>query len=553
MNLKTRAILIGLLVLFIAVRLPGLSTPYYQDEYKTAIAAEASLSKASAFLTHPPLTAFLLRADALVFGGENLRVMPLLFGFVSVILLFYVVRRRFDEHAALWAVFLYAISFYGVWSSLMLDTDGAILPALFLAALYCYDRAKGNGETSIRWLLLLGVALIVGLLVKLSFVLVFVVLAADFLFEKRRELTSVHLAYAAMMGVSLIILTGAVFFAVTFLNPAFRVDSMISHALYYVRFSDRNYLQVIIQGSKALFYLSPLLLVPLLFMSKDIMRRAAPFFWYLAFGFVFYFVLFDFSRGALDKYLMFSIIPLSVISGAALSRVLAPRSFDDWMRASGVGVALSVVLLTLLFMSPEVVPLYPKTEWFSRVVHGDWNMLTAFNGGSGPTGFYMSFLFIASSFLVAGTAALVGRARASLLGMTAIVVVCTGVAYSVAFIEEFSFGNVYGSVAAVLGPTITYLETTDGIKRINTHNDIGAYQLKRIGKYDGSHFTAAPQFEAAAQEYFPAFGGAFLVVDVPMLYDGFYRDFFDSCTILFVARSGVITSTVYSACTWTKE
>ena len=55
------------------------------------------------------------------------------------------------------------------------------------------------------------------------------------------------------------------------------------------------------------------------------------------------------------------------------------------------------------------------------------------------------------------------------------------------------------------------------------------------------------------REYLPSFDGAFLVIDIPPLYDGFYRDFFNSCTILFTVRSGAITSTVYSSCTWTKK
>jgi len=553
MNPKMRLILSGLLILFILVRLPGLSTPYHQDEFKTAIAAEASLSEASAFLTHPPLTALLFRADAVVFGGTNLRLLPLFFGLISVGLLFLVVRRRFDEHAALWAVFLYTFSFYGVWSSLMLDTDGAILPTLFLTALYCYDRAKDDTKHARRWVALLVLTLLTGFLVKLSFILVVGVLIADFLFERRRELTFRHIAYIGSIGFSLLFIIGIAFIAVKFLNPAFNIGGMISHALYYVHWSGRSYLQVIIQGIKAVFYLSPLLLAPLLLVSKEVLRRATPFLWYLVLGFVFYFILFDFSRGALDKYLMFMVVPLCVISGATLSQIFASFSAREHAYRVISGILIATALVALLFVSPEVVPLYPKTEWFSRVIHGDWNILTAFNGGSGPVGFYMSFLVIASSFLVAGIAALLGRVRRSLLGIAAVVIVCVGVAYNAAFIEEFSFGKVYGSVEVVLNSTVAYLKTADDIKKVNTHNDIGAYQLKQIGKYDGSHFTAAPQFEAVARTHLPAFEGAFLVIDMPPLYDGFYRDFFKSCRILYTVRSGVITSTVYSSCTWTKE
>lgn len=482
-----------------------------------------------------------------------MRVMPLLVGLISAVLLFFVVRRRFDESTALWSVFLYSISFYGVWSSLMLDTDGAILPALFLAALYCYDRAREteSGHQK-RWLSLLVLVLITGLLVKLSFILVVGVLVADFLFEKRNELTMAHIGYVAASAALFIVLTSAAFAAIKFLNPAFTIDGMITHVLYYMHVSGRNYLQVVIQAIKAVFYLSPLLIVPLLFVSRDMLRKATPLLWYLALGFVFYFVLFDFSRGALDKYLMFTIVPLCVLSGAALSQLFASFSLRDQRRSLVAGVILSVVLIALLYASPETVSLYPKTEWFSRVARMDWNMLTAFNGGSGPVGFYVSFLFIACSFLVVSAVALAGRILKPLLGVAAVVIVCTGVVYNATFIEEFSFGKVYGSTADALNSALVYIVANDNIKSVNTHNDIGAYELKHIGKYK-SHFTAAPQFESIARGYLPAFDGVFLVIDIPPLYDGFYRDFFKSCKILFTARSGVITSTVYSSCTWTKK
>jgi len=551
MNPRIRLLLVGLLILFVAVRLPGLSVPYQQDEFKTAIAAEAGLSEASAFLTHPPLTALIYRADALVFGGEHMRIIPLLFGFISAILLFYVVRRRFNERVALWSVFLYAVSFYGIWSSLMLDTDGAILPTLFLAALYFYDRIRTNSREK-QWIFLLIVTLVTGLLVKLSFVLVVGALVADFLFEKRKELTTKHIAYLGAGGILFIVLTGSVFIAVKFLNPAFALGGMITHILYYVHLSGRNYLQIVIQSIKVIFYLSPILLVPLVFISKSVIKKTTPFLWYLGLGFVFYFILFDFSHGALDKYLMFTTVPLCVVSGAILSQLFASFSLRNHLYSLIAGTILSAVLVALLFVSPEIVPLYPKPAWFSRVMQGNWNMLMSFNGGSGPVGFYMSFLFIACSFIVAGATALAGRIWKSLLGTAAVVIVCTGIAYNAVFMEEFSFGKVYGNTTEVLHSALSYIAAQDAIKSVITYNDIGAYELKHIGKY-ASHFTGAPQFEGLSRDTFPTYKGIFLVADIPPLYDGFYRDFFKSCTILFTVQSGVITSTVYSSCTWTKE
>jgi hypothetical protein len=136
-------VLIGLLVLlvfFVVMRAPALSLTYYQDEYKAVMGAEQTLKEAGSIFLHPPLQALLFRFDAIVFGSELMRVLPLLFGIVSALLLFLVVKRRIDTRAAFFSVFLYAASFYGIWSSLMIDVDGAILPTFFLLALYAYDR-----------------------------------------------------------------------------------------------------------------------------------------------------------------------------------------------------------------------------------------------------------------------------------------------------------------------------------------------------------------------------------------------------------------------------
>src|SRR6185369_6612273 len=98
---------------------------------------------------------------------------------------------------------------------------------------------------------------------------------------------------------------------------------MIDHARSFAHLSGRNYLQVIVQAIKAFYYLSPLLLIPALFVTRERLRRWRFFFIYLFLGFVFYFIIFDFSAGALDKYLMYMIAPLAAISGDVLSAWLS--------------------------------------------------------------------------------------------------------------------------------------------------------------------------------------------------------------------------------------
>lgn len=544
MNKTSHTLLFGILLLFLFVRIPGIHASYYQDEFKNVVASETSLAAASEFFTHPPLTALLLRTDAVIFGGSAMRVLPLLFGILSVLLLFIVVRRRVDERSALWSAALYAVSFYGVWSSLMVDTDGAILPTLFLASVYAYDRLRESQDRKLFWSGLLVLVLVTGLMVKLSFILVIVALLGDVLIEHRQLIRLRHFKIISAGFVGISVFLAIVFFGISFINPFFQFGGMIAHARAYMHFADRNYLQVLVQAVKAVYYLSPLLLAPLVFLSRDLLEKARVFVVYLALGFIFYFILFDFSRGALDKYLMFSIIPLCVLSGVVFSRFLK-KPFLLYQAGIVVGVLSAALVIGAAFVPQAVVPLYPKSAWFLSVLHGHLNVLTPFNGGSGPLGFYVSFLVIflgyLLSFFVVSIGFFIPRWRQGAL----IAVLFVGLSYNALFIEEFSFGKIHGSAPTTLAAALSFIEHSDASKKIITYNDIGAYELSKMGKYAG-RFYAVPQFEAGHKKLFSAYDGQFLVVGIPPLYEGFYSRYFAKCDTLFETHSGVITSTVYT-------
>src|SRR3990167_9085440 len=438
-------LLAGLLIIFVAIRMPGLSLPYHQDEWKNAEMVRTHI--VGGLSAHPPLMELIYRWSGEIVGADHLRLMPLMFGTLSAWLLYSVVRRRAGEVAALYATGLYAVSAYGVLASLMLDMDGTILPAFFLASVYAYDRFRDATSTrvSYAWLSVLALALVAGFLTKLSFVLVLGALVLDYLFEVRHRLTRGLLvraafAAAACAGIAVATIAGAHFFI-----PSFDVSQTVVHALSYVRFEGRGYLQILIQAVKALFYLSPLLLVPLVLASKQALAKNRIFVVYLALGAFFYFVLFDFSQGALDKYLMYTIVPLAAIVGTIFADAL--RGFTVRALSAGVilGAVCAALLVALNFLSPRVMPLYPKTEWISAIGAGNWNILMPFTGGNGPIGFYISFLVIVVGFGVsaalAALARFVPRARGALL----VALIVVGVTFNGIFIEEYIWGRINGS------------------------------------------------------------------------------------------------------------
>ena len=532
--LREYRIVIALLLVFLILRIPGLSLPYHQDEWKN-VSSSSSIESAGAFFAHPPLMQMSFVVGYSILGANNFRVLPLLFSMISAILLFIVVQRRAGRSSALWSLALFVVCFYNILGSLQPDVDGSIVPLFLLLAVYFYDK---------KWLIPLIISCLIGLLFKLSFIIVIGAIVADYLLNnwRDRNIKSSILGIVGIVGFGLLY-TGALYLTKVF-YPAFSIDLMFGHANQFAEGLGRNYLQIVVQGIKAVYYLSPLLIVPLLFTSKETFKKTRIFFLYLIWGAIFYFILFDFSRGALDKYLMFAIVPLSIIVGINISELII-KVRGHISKSIVVGGILSALLILLNFLPQTVAALYPKTEWFSRVLHGHWNVLTPLTGGSGPTGFYVSFMFIAVSYVICLVLGITGIFKKEWRPSIAVILVMIGISYNAVFAEELLFGKINGNVATVINQTAKYIQGQDSIKQVMSFNDIGNRELSAIGKY-AARFYATPDFEIGHKDKFAEFTGQYMVIDIPHLYeDGFYGKFFAQCKVLFETSSGKIPGRVY--------
>jgi len=539
---KTYIALGAIFILFVVLRLPGLSLPYHQDEFKNVIAAE-SLKTAGEFFAHPPIMQIWFTVGHNIFGGDFFRFWPLFFGTASFFLLFYIIRKRAGDMAALATVSLFTLSFYSVWGSLMADVDGSILVFVFLLAVYFYDKYLTSLEY--KWLGLMVFVMALGVLIKLSFVIAIGAILIDMLFVRR-------IKDAFISGITSVGLVVVALWLFSELYPYFDINFMFSHAVSAsgtANFS-RNWGQIAFQGIKAIFYLSPMILVPVFFLKKQDFSKIRVFLIYLILGAFFYFILFDFSQAVLDKYLMFSIVPLAVIAGVALSSSFGGENKVELKKIFWVvsaSIILAIVIICLAYIPQVVVPLYPKAEWFGRVLHFKWNVLTPFNGGSGPLGFYMSFLFIALSFIFSIVALIFGLIKTSLRRMAIASILILGLSYNLVFAEELFYGFINGSPVVVLNEALAFIKNNPQINSVITFNDIGAYELSNMNKYNG-RFYAAPQFEEGHKKKFAeivASGGNFLVVEIPIIYSGFYTEFFSKCNVLWKGQSGNIPARVY--------
>ncbi len=547
-NTKAKWIFIALFAFFIALRLPGINVPYHQDEWKN-VNASRSAEAAGSFFAHPPMQQIFFVSAYKVFGEDNMRFPFILFGAGAAVLLYLIISNRGGKKAALWSTTLFIFCFYNVLGSLMTDVDGGILPFFFLLAVFAYDKFNASlGVTKWRWFSLLVVALLLGFLVKLSFVLAVGAIALDYAWNNRRNITvkkaSVYLGLLSVFGIGYVF----ILYVIQGVYSAFSISFMLKHANQFAEDAGRSYIQIVVQAVKAVYYVSPLTLL-VLWLDKEIINKTRVFWTYLLSGFFFYFVLFDFSRGALDKYLMFIIVPLCAMSGMVLSKVFEGQTFGGLVKKYKFVAALSLLIclgiISSIFVHHTAVPLYPKTEWFSRVLHGHWNVLTPLNGGSGPLGFYVSFLFIALAYISGFIAVVVGVLKRNWRVGSAIFLAAIVLSYNAVFIEEYFFGVINGSAANVLSASMDFIKSRPDIKEVITYNDIGAQKLANMNIYAG-RFYAAPQFEEGHKVKFTAYNGDYMVVGIPPLYQGFYSDFFSKCDTLFDTQSGNINGKVYS-------
>lgn len=542
-----KIIFIGIVLLFLAIRLPGLHLPYHQDERKAVV----GYSSWSSGTPHPPLTRTIFASDATIFGYDNFRAMFLVFGIANLILLWHFVSGRFGRGAAAWSALFFAVAYYSVLGSLMTEMDGQVLPFFFLLSLIAYFnwREAVSRQKKIKWGILLALVLILGFLTKLNFIIAVGAIILDFLIEYRKKFANkkVLIKYGLFtMGflslLAMVLVNAKLFF------QSYDLSMTIGHVKDFIKFSGRAYLQVLIQVAKAIMYSSPLLLVPLFFTAKNDLKRFRIFWVFLFLGTIFYLIIFDFSRSALDKYLAFMIVPLSIMAGTIVHNILSGDHNKSLIPTGEVvffGVVFAVIIFSLQFLPHFTPPLYPKEEWLGRIIKLKWNFVFPFTGGSGPLGFYVSWLFIVLSWIVSIALAVWALEKRSWQKFAMLAIFIIGMFYNAAFVEEYLFGKINGDPNALLKKVVSFIDKNPAISKVITYNDIGAYELAKIGKYE-RRLYAAPKFEKSYTDILQNFQGHYLVIDIPHLsLESPYARHFSACDTIYEDYSGKISAKIY--------
>lgn len=541
-----------LFISFLGLRLPGIDIPYHQDEYKWPLYANPEVF-APGSVPHPPLTELIYRVGGGAIGYNNFRMIPLGFSVLNLILLAYAAYLLFGKKGSLWVTSFFTFSFYGVLASLTVDVDGAVMVFFFLSALVCYLHIKSKeyvlSKRTVWWIAGFALSVILGFLIKLSFIIPIGVFATDFFIEKKYFAHKKKMLLALFYGVGGLIGLAGVIYLSQFIFPFFRLEWSMGYWDTFVRFAHRGWFQTGIQFAKALIYLSPfLVLVPLL-STKELFIKNRIFWLFIGYGLVFYLFLFDFSIGALDRYFAFLVVPLCFIVGSIYTKF-----FDTEVKQSQVGVSkqdmlfagvLSTFVFAFQFMYHNVPPQHPKSEWVDAVLSFKWNFLFPFTGGSGPTGFYVSFLFIGLLWIVGIICVLFALKKYQFKKVILSVLLVVGLVYNGVFIQEYLFGKINGSPYGLFEKAKKVIVESPEIQSVVVYNDIGGYAIRETGKY-ARRMYATPQFSDEYKQYFSTFSGHVLYINIPRIgEDTMYMNYLKTCTQVYTDVDKQITSVIY--------
>ncbi len=543
---KSSLIFLSVLVIFVLLHLFGVNLPLHQDEYKWVMYSHPEIIPPGT-VPHPPLTEFIYTKIAPIFGDGGFRFVPFIFGGVNLFLLYYLLNFLFNKKTAQIGIIVFTFSFFSLLSTLMVDVDGAVMPFFFLLLAIGYYRWKDSGfvfqKSNYHWFAFILIGAIGGFLIKVSFLLPIIAVFLDFLIEKKVFSDRNKILKYAGFGFMGLVILGLILVFSKFIFPFFNLSYAIGYWKHFIVL-DRGWFQTGIQCVKAVLYTSPILLFLPLFMGRANFQRTRVFSIFLVVSFVFYIVLFDFSIGALDRYLQLLIIPLTVFASSVLSNVdFKEKRSKEFLF---LGTVFALLFLLLQSLPHFVPPLHPKAEWIGRILSLRWNFVYPFSGGSGPLGFYVSFLFMALSWIVSIIAIVFAFWKEKLRNLIIIFIIPIGIVYNLTFIEEYLFGLYNGHAPQLVFSAVDYMKNNPEVKMVTVYNDNGGNEVQAIGKYR-KRLYIDPKFDLKEKvDNLNKYKEHYFVLDVPRIDQATaYQKYFDSCSVVYEKYDRKMSAKLY--------
>ena len=409
---------------------------------------------------HPPLGMALFTASAALLGKHtySFRIIPLIFGLISIILIYLIAGMIYSKKTAIYSAALYAAAFYPVLSSLQTDLHGSIQTALFLTAAYFFFKHEKTEQK--KWFYLSAAAAGLALLNVITGLFIFVITGAYMLIQNK-NIIKTGIEMAKYLAVS-----AAVFSIFPIMSFMLNKDIFLRTLLGFSMLSQNINPRIIVF---LLIWAGPLLLgLAALGMKK--LRKQDSYFvvWLLL---VLVSSIFTYSNASVDRYLMLAIAPLCLFSGKALGRT----GFSAKHAITGAGIFLLFLALLeyLNFFRTQYIG-HDLTSYIAMAKQLSWNFYFPITGPTGPT-FGIAFSSIALSLILSGimfalAAFFLIKKQTNLFRYGFVAFIAISLAFNTILLQEYLVPSAHPNISKANYELIKYYEENSLPEKVYTNN-----------------------------------------------------------------------------------
>ena len=225
---KHYIVLFILIALALGIRLFGINQAFYDDEIDYIVTTQiATFYGLNNVVLHTPLVTWINMVPALL--GIHVwlfRLVPLIFGLLTIIFTYLIARKVYNKKAALFAVAIMAFSFYHILASLQIGDEGAILAFFYTFAFYSYLRYE-EGNKVFYWLT--GISAGLAMLTKESSLMLLGILTL-YIFSKEKNMFTLQNIRNTFLKILPIAIIAFLFFSIylilSYLNPVNVTDNV---------------------------------------------------------------------------------------------------------------------------------------------------------------------------------------------------------------------------------------------------------------------------------------------------------------------------------------
>lgn len=455
MALKSKELFFVIITVLLSllIKLGGVNYHLYDDE---AIYASATVTAGSFGFNQIRYTPILMQWLQLFFTSVLgikiwvLRLVPLIFGILTMLLAYQLTKEKFSLKAARITLLIMAFSFYPILASLQLDTEGSLLTFFYLLSVYSFLKLE-SGE-GVKWKIICGVSLFFSLLAKHNAILIFMVLSFYVLIKEKASLNK---TLKRLFTPFLIGLGGYVIFLVFayLVNPKnlffmFRHGSQFFTGLHFSS----------IAPLILLFWATPFL-IGLAFLAVyycKYLEGQKSLIFYVWLGIMLLFYIFIIEWGDYSRYFSNLVPVMAILGGNLLSRFnFKPKNFICG------GVFFFLFLFSFFWLNTLPQKLVPRFfgSYLKEILSFNFNFLFSYTTSSGPT-LGISFIIILFAFILSFLCAALfivfkGRKKAKFF---LIIFLSIGAAYNIFLVSEFIFHPTSPDVSFVQYQVVDYFK-----------------------------------------------------------------------------------------------